>query len=536
MRATALASSVEAACDRWGDRSAITYRHHTLSYQDVWTAVGALAGAYAALGVEPGERIVCQLPTRPEHLVAANAAWARRAIHMGADKDLTPTELASLVARTDAAAVIVQPPPDTTDPLAYGRAVREARPHTVTIGHDTPLQKGHPTLAELLSASAQPLGRAETPAPEASHTDASDTALLFLTSGTTGTSKAVMETLSALWAKMQFFADAFRPGPDDVHVMYLPLSHAFGLKLSLTALCSGGRLVMLDRFSPQEALRLATDEQASILPGTPAHFAMLLDAVDRRSHDLSSLRWAVTAAAPLPRPLLDRLYYQLGVEVFHVYGCSEGFLTATTDRQQLLRGSVGKNAFRGPDGTPPDGTVTVADPDTHGPVGRGEIGEIAYGARSPVRYWQECSAATDGWYRTGDLGFIDADGCLFVRGRSKDVVNRGGLKVVPGEVEGPLFAHPAVADCAVVPAPDPVLGEAICACVVASSEQPAPQLRELRSFLAPTVARHKLPDELCVLRALPRTRTGKLDRRALVHLVAEGAAPRERLRPPCREG
>ena len=526
-----LAPSLEEACERWPDRPAITYRGATLTYGALWEQVVTLARAYAHLGVGPGERIVCQLPTRPEHLVSSAAAWAAGAVHVGADKDLTPTELAVLTSRTDAAAVVVQPPPDAPDPTAYAAAVGAARPGTLTIVHEAPGSGGEPTLGELL----EPSGRAPTPLPPGGADAASreDTALLFLTSGTTGIPKVVMDTLPGLWAKMRFFADAFGPGPGDVHLMFLTLSHAFGLKLSLTALCSGGRLVMLDRFSPEEALRLAGDEHASVLAGSPAHLAMLLDCFDSGRHDLAGLRWVVSAAAPLPRRLLERIYDTLGVEVFYVYGCSEGFLTATTDRSDLLRGSVGKvgrNVFEGPEGTAPDGTVTVIDPEHQGELPPETVGEIAYGARCPVRYWQGEPAATDGRYRTGDLGWIDGEGRLFVSGRIKDVVNRGGLKVMPAEVEAVLLEHADVADCAVVPTPDPVLGDAICACVVPSGER-VPTLHELRSFLATTLARHKLPDELCVLHALPRSRPGKLDRTALVRSVVDGAAPRERLRP-----
>ncbi len=527
MTARPLASTLEVACERWTQCPAISYRHQTITYGQLWEAVRTLATALAGLGVRTGDRVVCQLPTRPEHVIVANAVWACGAVHVGAHKDLTPTELASLVTRTEPSAVIVHPPPGGADSLAYGRSVREAAPRALAIGLETGLEQGGPTLVELLSGAAAGSTPHLDPAPVRSpgHTD-----LLFLTSGTTGRPKAVMETISSLWAKMQFFADAFSPGPDDVHAMFLPLSHAFGLKLTLTALCSGGRVVMLDQFSATEALRLASEERATILPGTPAHFVMLLGALEADQHDLTSLRWAVSAASPLPRPVIERLYEQLGVDLFYVYGCSEGFLTVTTDRQELLRGSVGRKVYRGPHDTPPDGTVTVADPDSHEPLRNGEIGEIAYGARRPVRYWREQSAATDGWYRTGDLGFVDADGCVFVAGRLKDVVNRGGLKVVPGEIEAPLFTHPAVADCAVIPAPDPVLGEVICACVVPSTD-PTPDLRQLRSFLAPTISRHKLPDELCFLEVLPRTPAGKLDREALVDLVVGAAAPRERLRP-----
>jgi len=171
----------------------------------------------------------------------------------------------------------------------------------------------------------------------------------------------------------------------------------------------------------------------------------------------------------------------------------------------------------------------VFDPGGAGRLPAGEVGEIAFGAAHPVKYWKDPDAATDGWYRTGDLGRIDPDGTVYILGRLKELVNRGGLHVSPSEVETALRVHPDVADSAVVATPDPVLGEAICACVVPGSARP-PDLAALRDFLAPVLARHKLPDELCLVDAIPRTKIGKVDRAALQATVLAGGRRRERWR------
>src|SRR5206468_9183981 len=102
--------------------------------------------------------------------------------------------------------------------------------------------------------------------------------------------------------KMQFFVDAFRPGPDDVHLLYLPMAHVFGLRLALLTLLTGGRLVLAERFSPRGALDLIGAQRVTVLPGMPAHLTLLLDALDPRAHDTSSLRWVISAASTLPRP------------------------------------------------------------------------------------------------------------------------------------------------------------------------------------------------------------------------------------------
>ena len=525
---TALAPTLEAACRRWPDRPAVTFRGTTWSYAELWARIEVLARAYRAAGVRPGDRVICQLRNCPEHVVAIGAAWHCGAVHTGTDNDLTGAELAWIVERTEAAVLVFQPRPGAADPLAPLTDVHAARPATTVVLHEAePSGPGERAFADLLAE-----GAALPPAPPA-WPPQDETGLLLLTSGTTGRPKAVMETLRGCWAKMQFFADALAPRPDDVHLLFLPMAHVFGLRLSLIALLTGGRLVLLDRFSPARALRLVTDEGVTILPGMPTHFTLLLDALeapDAGAHDVGSLRWAVTAAATLPRPLVERIYDRLGAEVHYVYGCSENFTTQTTDREDILAGSVGREVFEAPPGEPPDGTIRAVRPDDHAPLPAGEVGELAFGARGPVHYWKAPDAATDGWYYTGDLGRVDPDGRVYVLGRLKELVNRGGLKVSPTEIEAAVARHPAVADAAVVGTPDPVLGEAICACVVPAGDE-RPGLEELRAFLSGSLARHKLPDELAVVATIPRTKIGKVDRRALVAALGAADGPVERLRP-----
>ncbi|MDP9020393.1 MAG: acyl--CoA ligase [Actinomycetota bacterium] len=523
--APSLAPTLEAACKRWPDRPALIHRGRTISYGELREQARSLATAYRRLGIKPGDRVVCQLRTCPEHLIAVYAAWTCGALHVGADNDLTGEELAWLVERTEAAALVFQPRPDAPDALAPLDAVRRPWPQTTFILHQArPAEPGDHDLAELLAD-----GSGDKRLPSEPPFGPEDPALVLLTSGTTGKPKGVLETLPGIWAKFQFFADAFSPGPDDVHLMYLPIAHVFGLKLALTALLSGGRLVMLDRFSPIEALHLIGEERVSVLPGTPTHYRLLVDALDPARDQVGSLRWGVAAAAPLPPPLLSEVYERLGIELLFVYGCTEGFLTLTTHRDDIFAGSVGKKVFQGPVGTPPNGTVRVVDPLDHHPLPVGEIGEIVFGASAPVRYWREPEVAADGWYHSGDLGHLDEQGRLHVCGRLKDLINRGGLKVAPSEVEALLARHPRVADAGVVGVPDPVLGEAVCACIVATSVDP-PDLAEVRSFLCASLARHKLPDELCLVATIPRTKISKVDRPALAALVAESGV-RERLRP-----
>lgn len=528
MTELAFAPSVAAACERWADRPAVTHAGRTLTYAQLWTQIRTVAATWRALGVRPGDRIVCQMPTSLEHVVLPAAAWECGAVHVGVHRDTAPAELAEVVRDVQASVLVFQPPAAAaagSDPLAGVRAARSAWPSVRVVVHGATHEPGDIALTDILNDPPPLRDRQVARPPDAPD----DVDLLLLTSGATGRPKAVMETLPALLAKVGLFADALRATPDDVHLLYLPLNHAFGLKLALTSLLSGGRLVCLERFSPDRALDLIAAERVTVTSGSPTHFALLLRVLDAGRHDLTALRWAVSAAATLPPALAAEMYERFGCDIFSVYGSSEGFLTVTSDPDDIRAGSVGTHVFRGPEGSPPDGRVAVLPPRWARALAPGEVGEIAYGAATPVRYWDTSRAGTDGWYRTGDLGRVDSQGRLFVCGRLKEVVNRGGLKVACAEVETLLSDHPSVAECAIVPVPDEVLGEAICACVVALPDAAAPTLDGLRSFLGARLSRQKLPDELSVMTALPRTPLGKLDRQALIAAVANPDLQRERL-------
>lgn len=542
-----LAPSLGDACVRWGARPAITFHGATTSYAELWERVAGLAASLRHMGVGRGDRVVCQLPNCPEHIVVIAASWALGAIHVGTDNDLTGEELAGVVTQVGASALVYQPRAGAPDPLGPLEAVTKASPGTRLVLHDPSagagpgeggLGRGAPLglVVERFSDLVAPSGTGGCAAGDSAATavslgDPGDTVVLLLTSGTTGRSKAVRESRAACWAKMAFFADAYSPGPEDVHLVFLPIAHVFGFRLALIALLSGGRLVLVDRFSPAAALDTVTEQGVTILPGMPTHLTLLLAALDPRRHRVSTLEWCISAASQLPRHVAQGVYERLGARMLYVFGCAEGFTTRTTDPSAILDGSVGSTVFVGPPGTAQDGTVAILGPDGH-PQPPGEVGEIAFGARCPVLYWDDPPTATGGHYLTGDLGRIDSQGRLFVVGRLKELVNRGGLKVSPSEIEIAMLRHEAIADAAVIPTPDPVLGEAICACVVISpSPAPPPDLAELRSFLGARLARHKLPDELCPVEVVPRTKIGKVDRAALASLVVGGDLPRERLRP-----
>lgn len=512
-----LGAAVQAACVRFAERPALTWNATTLTYAMLDVATSALADVYRVLGVSRGDRVACQLPNRPELLIAAAAAWRCGAVHAGVDRDLTAPEVSSLVGRLEASALILDSAASAAPSVL--EAVRRDHPRVGILTCDGEVEGDTYCISpELLSTSAV--------ASPAAPLDPDDPAVILVTSGTTGTPKAVIRYHGQLLGHWTRTATLLGASLDDVHLAQLPLTHGFGFGLAVAGLLTGGRLVLLERFSPEHALELIATEGITVLNGTPAHFRLLFERFEPARHDTSSLRAGAGAAARFPPPLLRRMFDELGMDFVHSYGCSEGLGWKTVDREEMLRGAVGK---------PPADRLRIVGPDRR-PLPPGRTGEVAVRKTHAVRYWgQPDPGATldDEWHYTGDIGVVDDEGFLYVFGRTGHQVNRGGLKVDCGEVEARLVTHPELLDASIVGIPDSVLGEIVCACIV-PAHPPGPDLAEIRGYLEGSLAVHKLPERLCVVEAIPHTRIGKVDRPGLQKLVVESARQASVVEAPVR--
>jgi hypothetical protein len=233
---------------------------------------------------------------------------------------------------------------------------------------------------------------------------------------------------------------------------------------------------------------------------------------------VASLRAGIGSADHFPPRLLSRIFDELGIELMNMYGSNMGFGVTTTDRDLMLRGSVGR---------PPAGSVAIVDQE-HVPLPVGDVGEIAFRYRpGEANLWQASRALDQAkrWYYTGDLGRLDADGNLYLAGRVKHQVNRGGMKIDPAEVLNELFGCEGVADAAVIGIPDAFRGEVVCACVVPTFADRPPTLEDLRRTLGQRLAPHKLPEDLYLVEEIPRTANGKVE---IATLTERAAAASER--------
>lgn len=502
MEPDTLRSALEEACARWAGRTALIHRGRRTTYARLGAAARALGAGYRRMGIPPGARVVCSVSNRPEHLAALAGAWHASAVHAAADHPLTGPELARVVELTGAAALVFEPAGGAGDPLAPLAAVRARRPGlpVVWVG-DAPAPPG--CLAFTGLAGGDPCVE---PGPGPA---AADPAVVFLSSGTTGAPKATVGFHGNLAQRWRRLAEWLRMEEEDAHLAHLPLSHGFGLMMAVAALLSGGRLALLDPFTARDALRLMRSEGVTVLNGAPAHFRLLLARMAEDEGGAGPLRLAVGSAAAFPPELVRAIRDRLGAEFTYMYGSSEGVGVATTDRDDISRGSVGR---------PAPGAVRVVDA-ARRPLPAGQVGELAFSRRVyPVRYWGAPAPDEEEWYYSGDLGRMDEEGRLYVHGRLKHQIDRGGVKVDPVEVEAALLRLPCVADAAVIGVPDPVLGETVCACVVPAPGH-APELETVRASLAAELAPYKLPQTLCLLNRIPRTRIGKADLAALRAVV-----------------
>jgi acyl-CoA synthetase (AMP-forming)/AMP-acid ligase II len=293
--------------------------------------------------------------------------------------------------------------------------------------------------------------------------------------------------------------------------------------LMLSTLSFGHTLVTQPKFDPHGFLHLVADRRPNTLHLVPSMLRLILDLPDVADFDAGSVRWIITGTAPLPHDSVRRaaeLWPK--ARIINTYGMTEASVgTTTRTRESALKpGSVG---------TPEDPDSVQIRDDSGEPVPPGEPGEVWTRVKQPRRYWNDpeatAAAWNGGWLRTGDLGYIDADGDLILTGRAKELIIRGGYNIGPVEIEDVLHQHPDVLEAAVVGVPHEVLGEDVAAAVVlrAGSTVDAADLQE---WCRERLADNKVPRDIAIVDALPYNQNAKVVKRDLVPLLTQQAARR----------
>lgn len=335
-----------------------------------------------------------------------------------------------------------------------------------------------------------------------------DTALLKLTSGSTGLPKAARAGERHLMADVRHIIEAMDIRPDDVQLAVIPLSHMYGLgNLLLPMILQGTAMVLREGFAPAQVVQDLVDDRVRIWPGVPFMFDALVDQVTPGAVPLH-FTTCISAGARLEFKTVDAFKRHFNRKIHSFYGATEAG-GITFDDSDAVKSPV-------PVGRPLGDVQITLQPieDADVPEGSGRV-HVCSSAVSHG-YVDEAlpgEGFVDGGYLTGDLGFFDADGHLVLSGRLSSFINVAGRKVQPEEVERVLRTMPGVAEVAVVGAPDTRRGQVLVACIV--PDDPALRPIAVRTFLATRVAPHKIPREVLFVHDIPRTDRGKVDRRAL---------------------
>jgi long-chain acyl-CoA synthetase len=506
----------EAAEERPDSLAVVEAGGRSLTWGELEDEVSRIATGLGAAGVVAGQRVMLALGNRIEFITAYLAVLRAQVVVVPVNPRATAGEVARMVADSgtrlvvcdedtigvvrQAVAVVAAALAGEDNELDADLVARAHEPRVVVIGAEP--ADGEQAYDALRAASARPVP----PLP-----DPEKLACLLYTSGTSGRPRAAMLTHRALIANIDQAARVEPPmiHGDDVVLGVLPLFHVYGLNAVLGGvLRHRAKLVLVDHFDPEGTLDLIDDESISVVPVAPPVFAYWLPAEHLRER-LGPVRLMLSGSAPLAPEVIDRFTAATGIPVHQGYGLTEAapVVTSTLCSVELQTGSVGAAL--------PGIEIALRDEVGHTPEGD-DPGEIwIRGANMFSGYWPDGEGGPDedGWWGTGDVGFLDATGDLFLVDRLKELVIVSGFNVYPVEVEEVIREVPAVVEAAVIGVDDPMTGEAVVAYVRPADPAAAGSLADaVREHCAARLARFKQPSRIEVVDELPLGVTGKVQK------------------------
>src|ERR1700758_3104303 len=510
---------VEAAASRRPDAPAlvVTSDRIPISYRDLIRLVDDLSGKLKRGGLRPGDRVALRAGSNAEFVVGLLAVLRADLIAVPLDPALPPAEQRARIAAAGARVVLV----DGEAPRDEGEPSLRCWPIAVRVGRDAGAREGD--IAVDLDTAAPPA--TDIPTPEGIR---GDDAMIMFTGGTTGVPKMVPWTHENLAASVRSIIAGYGLGPQDATVAVMPLYHGHGLLAALLSTLASGGSVLLPargRFSAHTFWDDIYAAKATWYTAVPTIHQILLERAetDRSGNKQAALRFIRSCSAPLTPETAQALREEFSAPVVCAFGMTEAtHQVATTGIDQIenpaaTTGLVGRS-------TGPEIRISGSDGQ---PVPADAVGEVWLRGSTVVRGYLGDPAITaanftEGWLRTGDLGSLSAAGDLTIRGRIKELINRGGEKISPERVEGVLASHPKILEVAVFGAPDKMYGETVAA-VIVPRESASPTPAELAVFCRERLAAFEVPASFQEVSALPHTAKGSLDRRAIAEQFGRGA-------------
>ncbi|MCC8940888.1 AMP-binding protein [Bradyrhizobium sp. Arg68] len=495
---------------RHGDRPGFIWNEKTWSWRHIDQNVSALAAALAARGIVKGDRILVHSKNCDQMFWSMFAAFRLGAVWVPTNFRLMPDEVAYLATASGAKAFLCH----GDFPEHAKAAANPALEFTWRIGEEGSF--GEATLGDVIAKYAG----AEV---ENAAVEYDDPCWFFFTSGTTGRSKAAVLTHGQMAFVITNHLADLMPGTteDDASLVVAPLSHGAGVH-QLVQSARGVPTILLpsEKFDIAEAFRLIAKHRVSNMFTVPTILKMMVEHPAADQHDHSSLRYIIYAGAPMYREDQKAALAKLGGVLVQYFGLGEVTGNITVLPPALHHPEDGPHARIGTCGFERTGMQVQIQGDDGRELKPFETGEICViGPGVFAGYYDNpeanAKAFRDGWFRTGDLGHIDAEGFVYITGRASDMYISGGSNIYPREIEEKILAHPAIGEVAVLGVPDPFWGEVgVAVCVAREGVDPVGEA-ELAAYLAPKVPRYKMPKRFFFWEALPKSGYGKVPKRLI---------------------
>lgn len=497
-------------------RAIIDNHGRKFTYKEVNEASDKFAQFLKETGIEPGDIVSCQLPSWSEFMIIYAACLKTGAVINPILPNYRESELYFILNKCESKVFVIPYKFRKFDYSTMCQTIKEEVPslkEVVIVEKEEKVEQGV-TLDRILTNYD--------PIEAYGNGNADDVAAVLFTSGTESVPKGVMLTHNNIIASEKAYAATFNLTFHDTIFIPSPVAHAIGFHHGVTnSFLLGATCVLQDIFNPEEALEMMERERCTLGNASTACTIDLLEVLETKQFDLSSLKFFLCGGAPVPRYLVEKSY-EAGFKIIGVYGSTESVPHTASrlddDAEKIIH----------TDGRAMPGIeVKVVDDNRH-EVPFGVQGEEA--SRGPnvfVGYLKEPELTAkvlddDGWYYSGDLCTLDDDGYIRINGRKKDIIIRGGENISSIELENILMQHPNVRETAVVAMPDPRLGERACAYVVLKNKEKGLTLDEVRNFFSKFhTAKFKYPERIEIIDKLPRNESGKVKKFVLRNNIRE---------------
>lgn len=491
------------------EKPAVIYNEYAVSYRELVSMIYSLTNGLRTMGIAKGDKVGIMLPNSLEYILSVQAISRCGAVSSPINVSNKPSEVIYQLKTIGAKMFIVG--------NRFAKHLEEIKREVPSLEAIVVAEKQSdvPSLHGIIR---------QNPAVEPPEVEigVDDPAMIPFSSGTTGLPKGVVLTHGNLVANYIQCIYGYSIRQTDVIPLFLPMYHIYGSMITGATLAAGGTLVLMERFNLQSFLKLSVQYRATIWFALPPVVNQISQCEDIERHQLSSVRYTLSGAAPLAQQIKVRFQEKTGINVVEGYGMTEAASFVSSPSVDYPQWQKDRSV-----GLPiPDTEVEIVDTEqgvTKLPFG--QVGEIRVrGPQVMKEYWNNADATNealrDGWYYTGDLGYLDEDGFLFIVDRKKEMIKYNGFAIAPVELETVLFTHPKVKDCAVCGKPDDAAGEIPIAFVVAH-EQSSQLAEDIMAYVSERVSGYKRLKEVRFIDQIPRSGSGKILRRELKGMISK---------------